>query len=177
MSFAVSPTQDDVYAAVKAFILAALPLADDHVIKGNQNRVAMPSGPFAVMNIVAMKRLRTNLDTYDPNDTDPSGITREQGLQAEMQVDLYGPASGDWAAIFSTLWRDDYGVTALAPNCAPLHADTPARAPLVTGEDQYLDRWICRAALQYNPVVVTTDQFAEIVSITVINVDEAYPPS
>jgi hypothetical protein len=176
MTFTVSPTLDDVYTAVKAFLMAVLPLDNEHVAKNVQNRTAMPSGPFAMMYIATAARLRTNQDTYDPSDPDPAGITREQGVELEMQLDLYGPASGDWAAIVSTLWRDDYGCVALAPNCQPLHADEPVRGPLVTGEEQYLDKWILRAHLQYNPTVSTIDQFASIVSIDVINVDEKYPP-
>lgn len=175
MTFVVTPVQDDIYTAVKAMIVAAIPIADDHVIKGNQNRVAMPTGPFIMMNTVSMKRLRTNVDTWDTNDPDPSNTTREQGLQLELQLDFYGPNSADWANIFTTLFRDEYGCTALAPNCQPLYADDAARGPLVTGEDQYLDRWIVRAQIQYNPVVVTPDQFAEIVSIDVFNVDVEYP--
>ncbi len=176
MTLTVSPKLDDVYAAVRAFILGIIPLDADHVVKGNQNRNATPIGPFAILNIVTQKRIRTNVDTWDTTIPDPAGIVREQGVWLEMQVDLYGPDSGDWAAIFTTMFRDDYGCLALAPNCQPLHADDPTRAPLVTGEQQYLDRWIVRAQIQYNPVVSTIDQFADTVTIDVIDAITHYGP-
>lgn len=176
MTLTVSPTQDDVYTAVKAMILAVLPFDNAHVIKGVQNRNAMPEGPFVEMYIALGVRLRTNLDSYDPNDPDPEGITREQGMRLELQLSIYGPTSGDQAALFTTLWRDDYACIALDPTCQPLHADDPTRAPLVTGEEQYLDKWLVRAQLQYNPTVSTLDQFADIVAIGVISVTERYPP-
>ena len=176
MSLIVSPVLDDVYAAVVAFILGIIPLDAAHVLKGNQNRVATPTGPYAILNVITQKRLTTNVDTWDTTIPDPAGIVRQQSIQLEMQVDLYGPASGDWAAIFSTMFRDDYGVQALAPNCAPLHADEPTRAPLITAESQYLDRWIVRAQLQYSPVVSTVDQFATAVEIDVIDAITHYGP-
>lgn len=176
MSLSITPTLDDVYAAMVAFIMGIIPLDAEHVLKGNQNRVAMPTGPFAIMNIVSQKRIHTNVDTWDTTIPDPSGIVREQAIWLEMQIDLYGPASGDWAAIFTTMFRDDYACLALAPNCQPLHADDPTRAPLVTAESQYLDRWIVRANLEYNPTVSTTDEFADTIAIDVIDAITHYGP-
>lgn len=177
MSFTVAPTQDAVYAAVKAFVMAALPLDSAHVIKGNQNRVAMPSAPFVVMNIATMTRLRTNVDLFDSTIPDPTSMTREQGVMAEMQLDVYGPGSGDMANILTTLWRDPYGCDALGDTCQPLYAEIATQAPLVTGEEQYLERYIVRARLQYNPVVSVTQDFASVVEVDVISVDQRYPPS
>lgn len=178
MSLGITPTLDDVYAKMVAFILGFLPAPIDaaHVLKGNQNRVATPTGPFVILNIISQKRIHTNVDTWDTTIPDPAGVVREQAIKLEMQVDLYGPASGDWAAMFSTLFRDDYACQALAPTCQPLHADDPMRAPLVMGEQQYIDRWIVRAYLEYNPTVSTTDQFADTVTIDVIDAITHYGP-
>jgi hypothetical protein len=176
MPLTVSPKLDDVYAAVVAFILGIIPLDAAHVLKGNQNQVPTPTGPYAILNIISQKRIHTNVDTWDTTIPDPAGIVREQAIWLEMQIDLYGPASGDWAAIFTTMFRDDYACLALAPNCQPLHADDPTRAPLVLGEQQYVDRWIIRANLEYNPVVSTTDQFADTVTIDVIDAITHYGP-
>jgi len=176
MSFTVTPTIDQVYAAVVTFILGIIPLDSEHVIKGNQNRISTPTGPYAILNIISQKRIHTNQDTWDTTIPDPSGIVREQGIKLEMQVDLYGPLSGDWASIFSTMFRDDYAVQILAPNCAPLYADDPTRAPLITAEAQYLDRWIVRAQLQYSPTVQTTDEFSDSINISVIDATTHYGP-
>ena len=172
----VSPVLDDVYTAVRAFILGILPLDGMHVVKGTQNRVAMPVGPFVELYIATARRLATTVDTWDPTDPDPTDITRQQSVELEMQVSIYGPLSGDMAAIFTTLWRDDYGCTALGASCQPLHCDEPMRSPLDNGEDQYEDKWTCRARLQYNPVIATAAQFADVVNIGVINATVEYAP-
>jgi hypothetical protein len=183
MSFTVSPVFDDLYAAVRAFLLAALPLDPANVVKWQQNRTSAPLGGtalsatgYATMQIISARRLRTNVDFWNPADVNPSGITREQGVRVEMQIDLYGPVAGDWASIVSTLWRDQYGCDALAPACQPLHADEPTFGDYTDSESQYEQRWIVRAILQYNPQVSTPSQFADIVAIDpIINVDVEYP--
>lgn len=171
----VTPAQDLVYTDVKAFVVAQLGLDPAQVVKGYGNRIAMPKGPFVVLTIVNMTRLATNENTWDPTDVAPTATAHKQSVQVVMQVDVYGPAAGDQAAILSTLFRDEVACDAFL-NCQPLHADTPVRAPLDNGEDQYEDRWLVALNLQYNPVVSTPQQFADILTADLISVDEAYPP-
>lgn len=99
----------------------------------------------------------------------------EQDTRVDMQIDCYGPNAADWAAMISTLFRDDYGVNALAPNCAPLYIDNGMQAPLIDGEQQYEQRIVMQAVLQYNPVTSSAQQFASSVDVDLINVNEAYP--
>lgn len=177
MTFAVVPQQSAVFTKLGDFIVAALGCP---VVRGLDNKVPMPpaSPGFVVMTAVYQERLRTNVDTY----TDPFPVIApeteqfEKGTRLDVQLDFYGASSGDWADIISTLLRDEYGCTALGPDVAPLYADDPRLMPLVDEEEQYEQRWLLVATLQYNPVVTTPAQFAGAAAVTVINVEEAYPP-
>ena len=40
--------------------------------------------------------------------------------------------------------------------------------PLVTGEEQYDERWILTASLQYNPIVTIPQQSADALSVSQI---------
>lgn len=164
------------YRAVKAFVLAILPLDDQHVIKGLGNRAPMPLGPFVAITTLANARLRTNQTTWDVTDPAPTDLSIEQGVQITLQVDIYGPLSFDWTSIFSTLWRDETACDALTPSCQPLYTDDPKQIPLIDGEEQYEQRWLVTAYLQYDPVVSTPSQFADTLDVTLINVDATYPP-
>lgn len=99
-----------------------------------------------------------------------------------MQLDLYGAASGDWAVMLETLLRDETGCIALAgsdptnPICQPLYTSDAVEAPLEDTEDQYEQRWTIEGVLQYNPVTSVPMQFADTLTVTLTNVDEAYPP-
>lgn len=177
MTLAVSITLDDIYTKVGDFLESVLP-AGVEVIQIPQNRVATPEPDpgYVGMTLSLQGRIMTNLDQWDAADVAPTEINILQAVRLTMQLDCYGADSGNWAVILSTVLRDEYGITALAPVVAPLYCDGPRFAPLVAGEEQYEQRWIVGAVLQYNPVVSTPMQFADTATVGLINVDEAYPP-
>lgn len=158
-------------------------LAPALVIKGLPNRSAMPpaSPGFVAMMLTRAKQLRTPESTYGVT-VPPTALDLEQGTEIRLQLDLYGATSGDWAVILQTLLRSEPGCVALAgadplnPVCQPLYASDAHLAPLDDSEDQYEERWTIEAILQYNPVTSVPMQFADTLELTVINVDEAYPP-
>lgn len=174
----VIPIQRDVYVTLKAFLVTVTGLNPSLVLQGLPNRSAMPqaSPGFVTMQFVRMKQLRTPEETWDPTDIAPTAIDVEQGTELRCQIDLYGATSGDWAVMLQTLLRDETGCVALAPTCQPLYASDAQLAPLADDEAQYEQRWTIEAILQYNPVTSVPMQFADTLELTVINVDEAYPP-
>ncbi len=174
----ISIPQSAVYTALGNFIVNVLGLTAPFVVQGFDNRVPMPNGPFVGMSAITMKRLRTNVDTIGGAlGNDPSSVAAEQGTQVDVQLDCYSPAAADWANILTTLLRDNVGCLALAPTCQPLYADDPIRAPLENGEEQYEDRWIVTARLQYNPVVTTSVQSATVLGpVGIVDAERAYGP-
>jgi len=158
----------DVYTALGNFIVAQLGLNPGQVIQGYPNRTAMPSpasAGFVVMTAISKRRLRTNVDNFTATTSPapaPGPVTSEQGQQVDVQLDCYGPAASEWSDILTTLLRDNIGCVALAPNCQPLYADDPIRAPLTNAEAEYEDRWIVTARLQYNPVTTTAQEYATV---------------
>jgi hypothetical protein len=176
MSVTISIPQSQVYTALGNFIMSVLGLTAPFVVQNFDNRVPMPNGPFVGMSTILMKRLRTNIDST-PAGPSPTTQTSEQGTRVDIQIDCYSPAAADWANILTTLLRDNVGCLALAPTCAPLYADDPIRAPLTNAEEQYEDRWIVTARLQYNPVVTTTQQYADAVGpVNIVDAQTAYGP-
>lgn len=180
-----SIVQRQLYQAVKAFLVTITGLDPKLILQGLPNREAMPlaSPGFATMQLTRGQRLNTNIDTWDLTDPAPTLIDSETHWQERMQIDLYGASSGDWARVFAGLWRDETGCLALAgagglanPTCQPLYHDEPLLAPLDDDEKQYEQRWTVPAYLQYNPVTSVPQDFANTLSVTLINVDEAYPP-
>lgn len=152
----IAPAQSDVLTALRSFILS---LISCEVVQGLANGVPMPAGPFIVMTPLSQVRLSTNVGSYaDPTPTTGTANS-QQAVQVGVQLDCYGPVSGDWAATLSTMLRDEYACLLMAPNVQPLHADDPRMMPLIDGEQQYEQRWTVTAVLQYNPVVSTPMQF------------------
>lgn len=174
----VAPPQLDVYIAVQSFVMAVTGLGMPNVIQGLPNRTSLPPAVpgFVSMQLTRAKQLRTPEETWDPTDVAPTSLDVEQGTELRLQLDLYGTASGDWAVMLQTLLRNEAGCVALGPTCQPLYASDAQLAPLEDDEAQYEQRWTIEAVLQYNPVTSVPMQFADTAAVTVINVDEAYPP-
>lgn len=173
MAVTVTPPLSDVYAALRAFLLQFIVPTGTEVVQGQDNRVPQPVGAHVVMQNVSMRKLSTNVHSFDP-------IAETQTIHAfteiRLQLDFYGAAAYEWSQAASTLLRDAVGCTALAPSCQPLHADDPFLAPLITGEQQYLRRASLETYLQWNPIVTIPQQYADTLSALLVNVDVEFPP-
>lgn len=175
-------TEDQIFNALRAFIL---PLAaGQRVLRTPINRAAMPvidgktpaTSGFVALTPGARKPLSTNSSTQD--DANTRNVRRPS--QFDVQVDCYGPQSGDLAEQIAILFRDPYGADALAASgfeIAPLYADDAQQMPLVDGESQYVERWTFKLAMQVNQVVPTGQQSANMATVDLVNVDSTYPPS
>lgn len=176
MTQSVSPTLDEVAVKVRDFLVSIVPTGTP-VLRGPVNRVTLPKVPCVIFTYLFQTRLRTNLHTDDDPFPLPGGdTTTEQGTQVHVQMDFYGPQSSEWAVAASMLWRDEYGCNILQPQAVPLYSDDARMVPLVTGEEQYLERYAITVMLQWNPVTVTDQQFADALDVTLIDVDASYPP-
>lgn len=169
MSVTVSPTQTTIYTALTTFIKG---LIDCELVQGLGNGVPTPDTPFIAMTAVAQARLSTNTQTYDS-----TGGLRAVMMPTEysVQIDCYGPASSDWAVIIATMFRDPYGCQILGPLVQPLYCEDPKMMPLVDGEDNYEQRWMVTAMLQFNPIVNVSQEFMNDIEIVPVSVDATFP--
>lgn len=176
MPATIDLTEQAVFIGLRAFVLDVLPLTGPNVVKGQANRVPMPTGPnFVILTPTGRAQLATTARTYRPSD-DPAPAPGHRDTQRQtrldVQVDVYGPEAAENVQIISTLLRDMYGCDFLRPYLVqPLYCGDPKQLPLVTGELQYLARWMLGATLQFNPTVSTSQQFADIVDVTLVEAD------
>lgn len=176
----ISISDDDVFTALRSFILDVLPaLAASggvNVRQGQQNDVPMPPGPdFIIITPISRVGLATTVRDYFPSDDPAPALgTREttRQTQAGVFINFYGPNSTDNAQIFNTLFRDLYGCDFLRPyHVQPLSCDDGKQMPLTDGEKQYEQRWVVTAYLQVNPTVSTPQEFADTTTIDIVEAD------
>ncbi len=160
-----------IYVALRAFILS---LVEVPVIQGLANSVSTPIGGFIAITEVGQTRLATNHTIYD----DSAQSKRiEQPTSWGVQVDCYGNGAGDWANIISTMVRDEYACLLMAQyGVQPLYADDPKSMPLVTGEENYEQRFTFNVMLQSAASVTVPQQSANDLTVGIINVETTYPP-
>lgn len=161
--------RDDIYGLIGRFILQLIPDAD--VVVGLVNLVPSPPGPHVRITPAGIRRLRTNEDSYDFQQS--RVVTR--GEELGFQLDFYGPNAGDWASVIETMFRDPMACDALAP-CAPFYCTDPHQSPLINGEENYEQRYIMTALLQYNPTVTVRQDYADSLGVTLVSVDETFKP-
>lgn len=172
-----STTESQTLAQVKGFLTAVLP-SGVAVFKGQANQVPEPQGSdFIVMTPNIRARLATTVQTWDQTDPDPSTVTFAESTRVEVQLDFHGETSTDNAQVVTTLWRSSYAVDFMADSgVTPLYCDDGHQVPFINSEGKYEDRWIINAVLQVTPVITTPAQFADTLTVGLIEVDTRYPP-
>lgn len=87
-----------------------------------------------------------------------------QKTEVVIQADVHGPSSADNAARISTLFRDQFGVSAFQDtglDIAPLYTSDPRQMPFDNAENQVEERWSVDLHMQANVTITTTAQFAD----------------
>lgn len=105
--------------------------------------------------------------------------TKLQPMRVSVQLDVHGPGGSDNTVVITTLFRDSYGIEqfkATGFDVAPLYTSEPRQLPFLNGEQQIEQRWIIDAVLQCNPVVTVPLQYADALTIELVEVDTVYPP-
>lgn len=172
-NFALSVTQDAIFTELRSFLLTIIQpgYPTIEVIQGQVNRVPEPAvDDFIVMWPIHNGRLSTNVDTWDTTIPAPVSIMSERDTQMTFQLDIHGQYGADIAQIVATLWRSEYGVSAInGAIFTPLYASDGRQVPFVNGEGQYENRWIMTLELQTKPQVSTPMEFADTIAATVIS--------
>jgi hypothetical protein len=95
-----------------------------------------------------------------------------ESVQMAIQVDVYGPNSGNFAQMVSAMFRDGYAVdqfAAISPAISPLYADDPRQLAFSDGEQQYENRWSIDVELQIDQTITVPQQFADTLKVSVVN--------
>lgn len=174
-----SLTQTQVEALLRAFLLQILPTGVA-VIIGQANRVPEPQvDNYVIMWATLRKRLGTTVVTWDQSvDGDPSTQDNTESLRLDMQLDFHGADSTDNAQVFATLFRSAYGCEYFSGSgMQPNYCSDGQQAPFINGEMQFEDRWTLNAVFDANITVSTPQQFANTVTVGLIDVQERFPPT
>lgn len=119
-------------------------------------------------------------NTIDSEKMAAGGFLIEADWSVVFQVDFHGPSAPDNASLFCTLFRDGYAVDLFSSynlgDITPIQADDPRQIPFTSGEQQYELRYIVEAQLQVNETIFVPYQFADTVTVGIIEVEASYPP-
>lgn len=175
MTTSISITDQEIFTALRTFLISVLPTGTE-VVQAQDNLVSMPIGGFVAMNNVGSRRLTTNIEKYVDNGTNPSIKNALTPVEYTIQVDFYGAESSQWANIVQSLFRDEYATKMFPSEIQPLFADNPMQIPLIDGESNYTQRWKLTVVLQANQVINVSQDFASQLQIGLVDVDVEFHP-
>ena len=148
-------TVDNVIVALGGFLtpfLAGVP-----IVRGQGNRVPMPTPACVVLTELLQVDLETPVVTQDPANAQALLVTP---TRIDVQIDFYGPSAGDQCKAVKGAYRTEYATLQFADGIKPLYCSDGTQNPLITGEQQYASRWTITASLQYNASVALPQQSA-----------------
>ena len=170
------------FQLLRTFLLGIVPVVTPpfEVLRAQQNRVAPPKGQnYIIMTPLFKRRLSTTVDTYSDGYPNAPGYRySEEDTEVTVQIDCYGPLASDTVQTIATLWRSGYTCDILAASgygVQPLYEKDPRQAPFIDGQQQYEYHWSIDLVLQVNFVVTTPQDFASVVTVDPIGVDQVYP--
>lgn len=149
-----SVTIDACVEALGTFLAQYLP-AGAVIVQADVNRVSMPAAPCAVITPLFTRAIET------PQRID-HGLSLDMIMpsQVDLQVDLYGDGSGDWCRMIDGSFKSSFAASLFPATVSPLYTDGGRLSPQITGEQQYLIRWVLTVSLQYNPQLTASYQSA-----------------
>ncbi len=160
--YTASITVDQAIDALKTFLEPFMPGAQ--IVRGQVNRVALPSNPCAVLTEILQVDLSVPHTEYQPP-VDPApadGTATIYGpSRIDIQIDFYGAQAGEFCKTVKTAFRSHWGFSHFPAGIKPLYTSDRMQTPLTTGEQQYESRWTLTASMQYNPTVTVPQEFAE----------------
>lgn len=162
--YVVTIAVDAVIEALGAFITPFVP-AGTQIVRGQQNRTAMPPDAFVLLTEVLKVDLSTPIETNAPENAQISVMSPKR---IDVQVDFFGPASCDQIAAVKGVYRTSYAVRQFPAGIAPLFCTDERQTSLTNAEQQYEDRWTLTASLEYNPTVYLPQQFATALKVNIL---------
>lgn len=123
------------------------------IIRAQVNRVSPPPGPFVELRDILQVNL---IQPMQNQSSDPAvqQATVTTYARIDVQADLYGPSAGDWVRALEAVFRAPYAPDQFPDGIKPLYSSDAHQLPLVTGEEQYENRYVITLSLEYNPDVI-----------------------
>lgn len=181
---AISITDVQTLTVLRSFLLTVVPDGTE-VVRGQDNMVAPPVGStYLVTTPILHERLATNITSYHDGalDVQPAAGERFDLMESKVtvQVDVHGPISHDIATTIAALFRSTVAIDQFATSgfdVTPLYASEPKQVPFLNDSQQIETRWTVDLVMQCNPIITTGQDFADTLTVGLINVDATYPPS
>lgn len=168
MSTVLSLDHRELYREIRLYLLGLFPDAGDQIIQAFQNNNPTPD------NAIVMQALfdRNFDETSTFYSSENSEAHARNSVEVRLQLSFYGEQAEKRSRIVYNLWKSYYSTDRLSI-CQPLYVQSRNRMPYINDSNMFEDRWILDLALQYNPTVTYSQDFADSASVIITPVPGA----
>jgi len=155
--YQTSITIDQVIDILADFVTPFIP-AGAEIVRAQVNRVPQPGVPCVVLTELLTNALQMAWETHDgaAQTTEINEPTR-----IDIQVDFYDAQASEYCKAFKSAFRSAWGFDQFPAYLKPLYSGDGIQSPMITGEQQWGNRWTITVSLQYNPSVTVPQQSAQ----------------
>jgi len=132
----------------------------------------MPLGQFVTLTELLAQPLNRPGTVFNGVDSE---VTLRTLMRIDVQTDFYGDFSADRCIAVAAVLQSGYACSQFPPEIQPLYCTDPVQALVISGEEQYLSRWIITVSLNYLPAVVTPIQSATALGPAVLITADLIP--
>lgn len=150
-------TIDQVIDILADFITPFVPVGAE-IIRAQVNRVPQPGAPCVVLTELLTTPLQMS---WDEHDSTAQTTKINESKRIDIQVDFYDAQASEYCNAVKTAFRSSWGFDQFPSNLKPLYSADGIQSPMITGEQQWGNRWTLTVSLQYNPAVTVPQQSAQ----------------
>ena len=151
--------KQNIQKAIRDMLLCYTDCPANNIFCGYSNKVELPkNNDYIVFTILNPFRTGTPL-VVNETTVNEERVTSYQDFRLEIQIDFYGNFAFDRANDIINISRTDFLCSFFKPyNIQPIACDDARNLTGVSGEDEYVERWMVSLEIDYRDAVSVSQE-------------------
>lgn len=140
----------------------------EKILAGYNNHVQLPAdNDYIIFTVLNPRRYGTPIVRTNEN-----GNTSYQDFRCEVQIDFYGNFAFDRACDIINISRTEFLCQFLEPyGIQPIFVDEAQNMTGVSGEKEYVERWMVRLEIDYRDAVSDSQDYFNTAKLNIIKTE------
>lgn len=151
--------KQEIQKAIRDMLITYTDCPMENIFCGYSNKVELPqSNDYIVFTVLNPVRTGTPIIRNESTATEGK-VTSYQDFRLTIQIDFYGNFAFDRANDIINISRTDFLCSFFAPyNIQPIACDDARNLTGVSGEDEYVERWMVSLEIDYRDAVSVSQE-------------------
>lgn len=160
--------KQNIQKAIRNMLIQYTDCPPQNIFAGYGNRVELPqSNNYTVFTILNPRRTGTPYIVNESTE-EISRVTTYQDFRLEVQIDFYGDFAFDRANDIINISRTDFLCSFFEPyNIQPIACDDARNMTGISGEDEYVERWMVSLEIDYRDAVSVSQEVFNTVDLNI----------